>query len=243
VACSCLVPVPRVNHVTFQLFSQGTNPLQVQPHLIRCFDGVSWLRFDEVEVGKPGKSSKRETKAARMWSRLKGESTISASALKERRRTGWKATLQRDNSIPEGLISPTAPLREHASGFSNVSKFAGLARAEDDPFAQASLTLMLASSLRRDREGKPLRLVVTAVGSGAGELVPLHKPVVPEEHGFAVEKWMGELERVMKESVRRSLVGCLNDGATRESDLHQWIQVILGFLLVCVFLFAKSCLL
>jgi hypothetical protein len=211
-----------------QLFSQGTNPLQVQPHLIRCFDGISWLRFEEAEVGKSGKARKRETKAARLWSRLKGEGELTSSALKERRRRGWKATLQRDNSIPEGLITPTAPLQEHASGFSNIAKIAGLARTENDPFSQASLTLMLTSSLRRDREGKPFRLEVSAMGSGSGELVALYKPVVPQEFGFAVERWMCELEAVMKESIRRALVGCLNDHLTRESDLNQWLQVNKG---------------
>lgn len=195
--------------VHLQLFSQGTDPLQVQPHLVRCFDGIASLRFEEMESRSPSRRSgkRRSSRGREIPSRLSGQS--SPVSTEDKRRRSWGQVVRRYSEDGGGGgggggggDSPT-----HEEG--KLS------------FGQASLALMFSATMRKDKEARPLEVVSMLAGSG--EEVRLVSPVSPHMYAYRLEQWMLQLEAVMKLTVKDQLFKCIRDD--RRAALVEWIKV------------------
>ena len=213
-----------------QLYSRGSDPTLVQTQLHRCFDGIAKLKFEEQQQAAP-QMSRRTRKLGSghsMWSRLRGPAAVSSP---DHRRESWLASLRRSGSssdVPSDANSRTIVQGSPSAAYSNVKKLAVLAEEKKPSVAQAALQLMLSSSLKKSQP--PAMLEVTTMLSATAEEVVLETYVVPQQHSFALEKWLSELETSMKATVRRQLLECVADGRTH--DLLGWMQAC--FSIFCI---------
>lgn len=212
---SCML---EVSILILQLFSQGSDPLQVQPHLIRCFDGITALHF-EYSSGVKSRSRSRRAKSSTgsaLWARLSGPGEAD---VKEKRREGWKQSLQQS-------FDGTRAKSPHPPGddtISNIRKLSAMGSERVQSLTKTAMSLMLAASLKKSKEEPSARLEVLSVVSGSGECVPLVTRVIPELVGNALEKWMAQLEASMQSTVRILALDCVADD--RRRDLVDWVKV------------------
>ena len=64
-------------------------------------------------------------------------------------------------------------------------------------------------------------MTITSMYSAEGENVPFNLPVDPKDK--LVENWMGEIEQMMYDSVRRALLNSVEDYLTKKRT--EWILV------------------
>ena len=66
------LPLTRLSRFfAFQLLSHATDPTRIQPHLIRCFEGVHRLVFHDASSSP---LDRRRVSSRQLWSRLSGRS-------------------------------------------------------------------------------------------------------------------------------------------------------------------------
>ena len=201
----------------------------MQPHLKRCFDGITSLKFEVAVSDGAGESKAKTRRGSKLWDRLRGPAGGNdVAARQEQRRSTWRMSLLRSSST-EALRTPDGPLGPDTSAtepeLTNLQMLAALGSSDKTmTMAQASMALMLSNTMKRSRAPKAAELDIVAMMSSSGETVPLVAIVSPRQHKYVLEAWMGEVEIAMKASVKSQLMRCIQDDK-RVFDLPRWIDV------------------
>jgi hypothetical protein len=209
-----------------QLLSHATDPLRIQPHLIRCFEGVHRLRFKDANSGSP---VRRRSSGRQLWSRLSGRDTVveGDDDTTDAKAQQWKQSMVRASlgSVNNPSEPGAAPVKVGAGALLRRITMGGALGTVRKRTSIA--TVANAMVLRRGRleagepKATPADLRIVALRSEVGEEVVLLREVDPKHR--SVEAWMGDLEVAMKDTVQSDIVRCLGDFDPAERTL--WVEV------------------
>ncbi len=226
--CACRVaPPPSSPPRPWQLLSHATNPLHVQPHLVRCFEGVHRLKFKDPATGT---AIRRRSSGRQLWSRLSGNDTVADGEVEsvDGRASMWKQSLVRASlgsvATPD-VARPVAPAMILGAVASTMAGSTGRRSLSTVvTAAQAALRRNRGVSLLGGAPGAapgPADLRIVAMSSDAGEEVALVRDVNPRQR--SVEAWMGDLETAMRDTVQAGTLRCLLD--FDPAGRTEWVEV------------------